>query len=82
MPKKVADVTKDGEITTHDAGEINRYVSQLRVTELNYTYDVTETEQPPFPPAGGMNLFGIVIASSLLLSALGSLMIVRRKAGK
>ena len=82
MQKKVADVTKDGEITTHDAGEINRYVSQLRVTELNYTYDVTETEQPPFPPAGGMNLFGIVIASSLLLSALGSLMIVRRKAGK
>lgn len=82
MQKKVADVTKDGEITTHDAVEINRYVSQLKVTELNYTYDVTETEQPPFPPAGGMNLFGVVIASSLLLSALGSLMIVRRKAGK
>lgn len=82
MQKKVADVTKDGEITTHDVLEINRYVNQLKVTELNYTYDVTETEQPPFPPAGGMNLFGVVIASSLLLSALGLLMIVRRKAGK
>lgn len=82
MQKKVADVTKNGEIDTHDVQEINRYVSQLKVTELNYTYDVTETEQPPFPPAGGMNLFGVVIASSLLLSALGSLMIVRRKAGK
>ena len=82
MQKKVADVTKDGEIDAVDAQEINRYVSQLKVTELNYTHDVTETEQPPFPPAGGMNLFGIVIASSLLLSALGLLMIVRRKAGK
>lgn len=82
MQKKVADVTKNGEIDMSDVREINRYVSQLRVTELNYTYDVTETEQPPFPPAGGMNLFGVVIASSLLLSALGSLMIVRRKAGK
>lgn len=82
MQKKVADVTKDGEIGMYDVQEINRYVSQLKVTELNYTHDVTETEQPPFPPAGGMNLFGVVIASSLLLSALGSLMIVRRKAGK
>lgn len=82
MQKKVADVTKNGEIDMSDVREINRYVSQLKVTELNYTYDVTETEQPPFPPAGGMNLFGVVIASSLLLSALGSLMIVRRKAGK
>lgn len=82
MQKKVADVTKDGEIGMYDVQEINRYVSQLKVTELNYTHDVTETEQPPFPPAGGMNLFGVIIASSLLLSALGSLMIVRRKAGK
>lgn len=82
IQKKVVDVTKDGEITVIDATGIQKYVKQLRVTELNYTYDVTETEQPPFPPAGGMNLFGVVIASSLLLSALGSLMIVRRKAGK
>lgn len=82
MQKKVADVTKDGEIGIYDVQEINRYVSQLKVTELNYTHDVTETEQPPFPPAGGMNLFGVIIASSLLLSALGLLMIVRRKAGK
>lgn len=82
MQKKVADVTKDGEIAMTDVQEINRYVAQLRVTELDYVYDVVETEQPPFPPAGGMNLFGVVIASSLLLSALGSLMIVRRKAGK
>lgn len=82
MQKKVADVTKDGEISTVDATEIQKYAMQLNVTELNYTYNVTETEQPPFPPAGGMNLFGIVIASSLLLLALGSLMIVRRKAGK
>lgn len=82
MQKKVADVTKDGEIGMYDVQEINRYVSQLKVTELNYTHDVTETEQPPFPPAGGMNLFGVIIALSLLLSALGSLMIVRRKAGK
>lgn len=82
IQKKVADVTKDGEITVIDVTGIQKYVKQLKVTELNYTYDVTETEQPPFPPAGGMNLFGIVIASSLLLSALGSLMIVRRKAGK
>lgn len=82
MQKKVADVTKNGEIDMSDVREINRYVNQLKVTELNYTYDVTETEQPPFPPAGGMNLFGVVIASSLLLSALGLLMIVRRKAGK
>lgn len=82
MQKKVADVTKDGEITLVDSTEIQKYAMQLNVTELNYTYNVTETEQPPFPPAGGMNLFGVVIASSLLLSALGSLMIVRRKAGK
>lgn len=82
MQKKVADVTKDGEIGMYDVQEINRYVSQLKVTELNYTHDVTETEQPPFPPAGGMNLFSVIIALSLLLSALGSLMIVRRKAGK
>lgn len=82
IQKKVVDVTKDGEITVIDATGIQKYVKQLKVTELNYTYDVTETEQPPFPPAGGMNLFGVVIASSLLLSALGSLMIVRRKAGK
>lgn len=82
MQKKVADVTKDGEITTDDVLEINRYVSQLRVTELDYVYNVVETEQPPFPPAGGMNLFGVIIASSLFLVSLGSLMIVRRKAGK
>lgn len=82
MQKRVADVTKDGEITLVDATEIQKYAMQLNVTELNYTYNVTETEQPPFPPAGGMNLFGVVIASSLLLLALGSLMIVRRKAGK
>lgn len=82
MQKRVADVTKDGEITLVDATEIQKYAMQLNVAELNYTYNVTETEQPPFPPAGGMNLFGVVIASSLLLLALGSLMIVRRKAGK
>ncbi len=82
IQKKIADVTKNGEIGTDDATEIQKYAMQLNVTELNYTYNVTETEQPPFPPAGGMNLFGVVIASSLLLSALGSLMIVRRKAGK
>lgn len=82
LQKKIADVTKNGEIGADDATEIQKYAMQLNVTELNYTYNVTETEQPPFPPAGGMNLFGVVIASSLLLSALGSLMIVRRKAGK
>lgn len=82
MQKKIADVTKNGEIGADDATEIQKYAMQLNVTELNYTYNVTETEQPPFPPAGGMNLFGVIIASSLLLSALGSLMIVRRKAGK
>lgn len=82
IQKKIADVTKDGEITIRDSIEIQKYAMQLNVTELNYTYNVTETEQPPFPPAGGMNLFGVVIASSLLLLALGSLMIVRRKAGK
>lgn len=82
MQKLIADVTKDGEININDAGEINRYVARLKVTDLNYVYDVVETEQPPFPPAGGMNLLGVIIASSLFLVSLGSLMIVRRKAGK
>lgn len=82
IQKLIADVTKDGEIEMMDVQEINRYVGQLRVTELDYVYDVVETEQPPFPPAGGMNLFGVIIVSSLFLVSLGSLMIVRRKAGK
>lgn len=82
LQRKIGDVDNDGAISVKDATTLEKYLIMKRTTELNYTYDVTETEQPPFPPAGGMNLFGVIIASSLLLSALGSLMIVRRKAGK
>lgn len=82
LQRKIGDVDNDGDISVKDVTTLEKYLIMKRTTELNYTYDVTETEQPPFPPAGGMNLFGVVIASSLLLSALGSLMIVRRKAGK
>ena len=78
----LADTNKDGVINIVDITAIQKYVQMCSMAELNYTYDIIETEQPPFPPAGGMNLFGVVIASSLLLLALGSLMIVRRKAGK
>lgn len=78
----LADTNKDGVIGIVDITAIQKYVQMGSMAELNYTYDIIETEQPPFPPAGGMNLFGVVIASSLLLSALGALMIVRRKAGK
>lgn len=82
LQRKIGDVDNDGAISVKDVTTLEKYLIMKRTTELNYTYDVTETKQPPFPPAGGMNLFGVIIASSLLLSALGSLMIVRRKAGK
>lgn len=80
--KRMADVDDDGDVTVKDITALEQYLIRKNVTDLNYVYDVVETEQPPFPPAGGMNLFGVVIASSLFLVSLGSLMIVRRKAGK
>lgn len=80
--KRMADVDDDGDVTVKDRTALEQYLIRKNVTDLNYVYDVVETEQPPFPPAGGMNLFGVVIASSLFLVSLGSLMIVRRKAGK
>lgn len=80
--KRMADVNNNGYIDVTDCTALEKYLVMKKVTDLNYVYNVVETEQPPFPPAGGMNLFGVIIASSLFLVSLGSLMIVRRKAGK